>query len=194
VFRQIAAKDFRQITDIEIIRRLWDLSREAKFRILWGSVKLLLGSARVRGWFRNHLDDSIGDRILRREGNRAMKKRVSILVLTNTGSPAKQFCASRSTLHWAAVLAAVFMGVSVFVGYDYVQLKRASLHLQQREVKLSSMLAGQRDEVDFQRKQIGDFAGEINSLKEKLLALNQFEKKIRVMADVEKRPDAGHGS
>jgi len=121
-----------------------------------------------------------------------MRKKISFLVLSNSGSPAKQFCASRSTLRWAAVLAAAFIVVTGFVGYDYVRLKRASLHLQQREAELSGMLAGQRDEVDLQRKQIGDFAGEINSLKEKLLALNQFEKKIRVMADVEKRPDAGN--
>ncbi|TFG42960.1 MAG: M23 family metallopeptidase [Syntrophobacterales bacterium] len=121
-----------------------------------------------------------------------MRKKISFLVLSNSGSPAKQFCASRSTLRWAAVLAAAFIVVTGFVGYDYVQLKRASLHLQQREAELTGMLAGQRDEVDLQRKQIGDFAGEINSLKEKLLALNQFEKKIRVMADFEKRPDAGN--
>jgi murein DD-endopeptidase MepM/ murein hydrolase activator NlpD len=121
-----------------------------------------------------------------------MRKKISFVVLTNTGSPAKQFCACRSTLRWAAALAAAVVGVSGFVGYDYVQLKRESLHLQQREAELSSTLAGQRDEVDLQRKQIGDFAGEINALKEKLLALNQFEKKIRVIADVEKRPDAGN--
>jgi murein DD-endopeptidase MepM/ murein hydrolase activator NlpD len=121
-----------------------------------------------------------------------MRKKVSFVVLTNTGSPAKQFCASRSMLRWAAVLAAAFLGVSGFVGYDYVQLKLGSLHLQKREAELSSILADQRDEVDLQRKQIGDFADEINSLKERLLALNQFEKKIRVMADVEKRPDTGN--
>jgi murein DD-endopeptidase MepM/ murein hydrolase activator NlpD len=127
-----------------------------------------------------------------KEGGRLMRKKVSFVVLTNTGSPAKQFCASRSTLRWAALLAAAFIGVSGFVGYDYVQLKRASLYLQKHEAELSSILAGQRDEVDLQRKQIGDFAGEINSLKEKLLALNQFEKKIRVIVEVEKRPDAGN--
>jgi hypothetical protein len=121
-----------------------------------------------------------------------MKKKVSLVIFTDAGSSAKQFCASRSTLRWAAVLAAAFMAVSGFVGYDYIQLQRESLHLQQREAELSSMLAGQRDEVDLQRKQIGEFAGQINSLKEKLLALSQFEKKIQVMADVEKRPDAGN--
>jgi murein DD-endopeptidase MepM/ murein hydrolase activator NlpD len=121
-----------------------------------------------------------------------MRKKISFVVLTNTGSPAKQFCTSRSALRWAAVLAAAFMGVTGFVAYDYIQLKRESLHLQKRDAELSSVLASQRDEVDLQRKQIGDFAGEINSLKEKLLALNQFEKKIRVMADVEKRQDAGN--
>jgi len=121
-----------------------------------------------------------------------MKNKVSFVVLTSNGAPAKQFCTSRSTLRWAAFLAAAVMGVSGFVGYDYVQLKRESLRLQKQEAELSRVLADQRDEVDLQRKQIGDFAGEINSLKEKLLALNQFENKIRVMADAEKRPDAGN--
>jgi murein DD-endopeptidase MepM/ murein hydrolase activator NlpD len=121
-----------------------------------------------------------------------MRKKISFVVLTNSGSPAKQFCTSRATLRWAAGLAALFFCFSSYVAYDYVQLKRSSSNLQQRESDLAELVTGQRSEIDLQRQQIGDFAKEINDLKEKLLGLNQFEKKIRIMADLEKRQDSGN--
>jgi murein DD-endopeptidase MepM/ murein hydrolase activator NlpD len=121
-----------------------------------------------------------------------MRKKISFVVLTNSGSPAKQFCTSRATLRWAAGLAALFFCFSSYVAYDYVQLKRSSSKLQQRESDLAELVTGQRSEIDLQRQQIGDFAKEINDLKEKLLGLNQFEKKIRIMADLEKRQDSGN--
>jgi len=41
------------------------------------------------------------------------------------------------------------------------------------------------DEIHLQRKQIQEFASEINALKAKLLALDDFEKKIRIIANLE---------
>jgi murein DD-endopeptidase MepM/ murein hydrolase activator NlpD len=121
-----------------------------------------------------------------------MRKKISFVVLTNSGSPAKQFCTSRTTLLWAAGLAALFLCLGGYIAYDYVQLKRSSFQLQQRGSELAELVTGQRSEIDLQRQQIGDFAKEINDLKEKLLGLNQFEKKIRIMADLERRPDSGN--
>ncbi|MCU0539964.1 MAG: M23 family metallopeptidase [Desulfobacterales bacterium] len=121
-----------------------------------------------------------------------MRKKISFVVLTQNGAAARQFCMSRSVLRWLLALAVGFAGAGAFVAIDYVQLKRAALHLEQREAELGVLLADRSDEVELQRRQISEFAGQINTLKEKLLALNQFEKKIRIMADIEKRPDAGH--
>ncbi|RPJ76909.1 MAG: M23 family peptidase [Desulfobacteraceae bacterium] len=121
-----------------------------------------------------------------------MRKKISFVVLTHNGAAARQFCMSWAALRWLLVLAVGVAGAALFVGIDYVQLKRAALQLGQREAELSALLASQSGEVDLQRRQIGEFAAQINALKERLLALNQFEKKIRVMADIEKRPDAGH--
>jgi murein DD-endopeptidase MepM/ murein hydrolase activator NlpD len=121
-----------------------------------------------------------------------MRKKISFVVMTNTGSPAKQFCTSRATLRWAAATALLFVGLSSYIAYDYVQLKRSSIQLQQRQSELGELAAGQRSEIERQRRQIGDFAQEVNDLKEKILGLNQFEKKIRIMADLEKRPDSGN--
>jgi murein DD-endopeptidase MepM/ murein hydrolase activator NlpD len=120
-----------------------------------------------------------------------MQKKISFVVLANTGSAAKQFCLSRAALRWLAVLAVGLTGAVAWVGIDYVRLKRDALQLEKHGAELSSLLASQSGEVDLQRRQISEFAEQINALKEKLLALAQFEKKIRIMADIEKRPEAG---
>jgi murein DD-endopeptidase MepM/ murein hydrolase activator NlpD len=121
-----------------------------------------------------------------------MRKKISFVVLTNSGSSAKQFCASWVTLRWVAGLAMLFLCVTGYVAYDYIRMKHSSFQLVQRESELATLVSGQREEIDLQRQQIGDFAKEINELKEKLLTLNQFEKKIRIMADLEKRHDDGN--
>jgi murein DD-endopeptidase MepM/ murein hydrolase activator NlpD len=46
------------------------------------------------------------------------------------------------------------------------------------------------EEIHHQREQIQKFAGEINALKAELLALNNFEKKIRIIANIEKSDDS----
>ncbi len=120
-----------------------------------------------------------------------MQKKISFVVLNHSGGPAKQFCASRATLRWFLALAVLIAAAGGFIAYDYWSLKRGALALEQREAELAGLLASQRGEVDTQRQQIGEFAKEVNALKDKLLALNQFEKKIRMMTDVEKRPDTG---
>jgi murein DD-endopeptidase MepM/ murein hydrolase activator NlpD len=48
------------------------------------------------------------------------------------------------------------------------------------------------DEIRLQRKQIQEFAGEINALKAKLVELNNFEKKIRIIANIGK-PSKSNG-
>ena len=121
-----------------------------------------------------------------------MRKKISFVILTNSGSPAKQFCTSRATLRWIVGLAILALGFGGYVGYDYYRLKNSSQLLKQRDDELSSVLASQRDEIQLQRKQISEFASDINKLKDQLLALGQFEKKIRIMADIDKRPDVGN--
>jgi murein DD-endopeptidase MepM/ murein hydrolase activator NlpD len=68
------------------------------------------------------------------------------------------------------------------VVYDYYNLKYTTERLHQRETTLMTQLS----EVQSQRKQIQEFSNEINSLKDKLVALNQFEKKVRIIANIEK--------
>jgi len=110
-----------------------------------------------------------------------MRKKISFVILSSSGAPAKQVCTSKATIRlFAAGLVAVFLAVGYII-YDYYNLRETTSHLQNREVYLSS----QMDEIHLQRKQIQEFASEINALKAKLLALNNFEKKIRIIANIE---------
>jgi murein DD-endopeptidase MepM/ murein hydrolase activator NlpD len=88
---------------------------------------------------------------------------------------------------FGAGLFAIFLVVGYII-YDYYNLRETTSHLQNREVYLS----GQMDEIHLQRKQIQEFAIEINALKSKLLALNNFEKKIRIIANIEKSNESGN--
>jgi murein DD-endopeptidase MepM/ murein hydrolase activator NlpD len=117
-----------------------------------------------------------------------MRKKISFVILGSSGAPAKQICTSKSSL---VLFGIVLMGISAAVGYivyDYYNLKGAASQHQNRELQISSQL----EEIRHQRKQIQEFAGEINALKAKLLALNSFEKKIRIIANIEK-PNESEG-
>lgn len=121
-----------------------------------------------------------------------MRNKISLVVLTNSGSAAKHFCASRTALRSLAALAVVVLGLSGGFVYDYLRLKSGAALVAQRDQELSGILAGQREEIQTQRQQISDFSKEINALKDRLLALNEFEKKIRVMANLDKRPESAN--
>lgn len=115
-----------------------------------------------------------------------MRKKISFVVLSNSGAPAKQLCASKTSIRLVSfflIACLVFLG---YVIYDYFQLKKTTLHLKNREIHLT----GELSEIQNQRKQIQEFANEINSLKSKLVALNNFETKIRIIANIEKTDDS----
>ena len=110
-----------------------------------------------------------------------MRKKISFVILGSSGAPAKQICTSKTTLLvFGIILMGICMAVSYII-YDYNNLRGFASQLQNRELHISS----QMEEIHHQRKQIQEFAGEINALKAKLLALNSFEKKIRIIANIE---------
>ena len=115
-----------------------------------------------------------------------MRKKISFVVLSNSGAPAKQICASKTSIGFVSVFLAACLLFFGYVIYDYFQLKKTTVHLKNREVHLTGELV----EIQNQRKQIQEFAGEINSLKNKLVALNNFETKIRIIANIEKTDES----
>lgn len=111
-----------------------------------------------------------------------MAKTLSFFILSNTGARATQFTLSKAIVKLAALLSVTVLACTGYVLYDYRQLKETVSDTKQLELRLGS----QTEEILTQRKQIQQFAGEINTLKSKLLALNDFENRIRIIANIEK--------
>lgn len=68
------------------------------------------------------------------------------------------------------------------MGYDYYLLKRADWD----NTALHETIAGQKTELEDQRRQIQVFAGEIQGLKEQISKLGQLENQVRLIADIDK--------
>ena len=103
-----------------------------------------------------------------------MRKTVSFFILSNSGTRARQFTLSAATIRLVALMAVVTIACAGYFVYDYKQLKETV----SSTINMEQTLGSQTEEITSQRKQIQQFAGELNTLKTKLLALNEFENKI----------------
>lgn len=111
-----------------------------------------------------------------------MRKKISFVILSNSGAPAKQVNTSKTVLRVFGVMLLAFLIFVGYIIYDYHNLRQTTARLENRELYIASQL----EEIQHQRRQIQEFAKEINVLKSKLIALNGFEKKIRIIANIEK--------
>ena len=111
-------------------------------------------------------------------------KKVSFFILSYTGSTVKQLTVSRRFLGIFSACLTMFLMLSGFLIYDYYHLK-TTFDPQASDDKITK----QSHEIVTQRKQIQKFAGEINALKSSLVVLNNFEQKIRIIANIEKPSD-----
>jgi murein DD-endopeptidase MepM/ murein hydrolase activator NlpD len=109
------------------------------------------------------------------------RRKTTFFILNYTGSAVKQITVSRRFLGSISICVAVFVILSAFVSYDYFSIKTTF-----NKQELESKIADQADEIITQRRQIQKFANEINTLKSTLVELNSFEKKIRIIANIEK--------
>jgi len=114
-----------------------------------------------------------------------MRKSISFFILSNTGTRAKQFTLSSAAVKLLTLLILAALTCTGYVIYDYQRLKVTVSDTKNLELALNN----QTEEITSQRKQLQQFAGEINALKAKLLALNEFENKIRIIANIEKTAD-----
>ena len=85
-----------------------------------------------------------------------MRKKLSFLILSDTGSPVKQLTVSRDHLRYICLGVAACLILLGFVTYDYLALK-----LTFNKKKIESKIYKQADEIISQRKQIQKFADEI---------------------------------
>ena len=111
-----------------------------------------------------------------------MAKKITFFVASNTGAQMKQLTVSRVVLTLLSIPVIVVFVVISLIMFDYVSLKHAHL----KTKTLENTISGQCDELENQRKQIKIFANEINAFKTKIVDLNSFEEKIRIIANIEK--------
>ncbi len=114
-----------------------------------------------------------------------MKSRFTLFLLSTSGAPAWQFTFSKKLLTVISILCFLFLGLIGAGIYDYYNLKTAALYNQY----LKNRLSDQGEKMALQQDQIRVFAGEIDNLKNDLLALNDFEKKIRIVAGLDEDED-----
>jgi len=109
-----------------------------------------------------------------------MRKTISFLVISNSGSSAKQVTTTRPFFWFLNFLVAVCFTFVSAVIYDYYNIKKSTPHT--RELK--SQIDYHISKIHNQRKQIQEFGGEINTLKSKLVTLNKFKDKIKIIANI----------
>ena len=110
-----------------------------------------------------------------------MRKKLSFLVLTGSGSLLREITVSKSALYVGlSMVLAIFLSAG-YILYDYMIIQKSLLEKTVLEKKISAQV----EEITNQRKQIQIFASKFNMLKAEFEKLNNFEKQIRNIANLE---------
>ncbi len=116
-----------------------------------------------------------------------MKNGYTFHIVNRRGSAVSQNSFTAPMTRFALVLFLIFAAAVSYVGHDYYQLKKTSLRITELEKAKYDHLI----EIALQRKQIQNFATEINSLKLTLLEINKFERKIKIIANMDEPGKSG---
>ncbi len=114
-----------------------------------------------------------------------MARHYTILFIDDKGNPVRETLLAKRTIRLFAVIAMIMLGFFGMGSYHYTRLHKAVADKDDLLVSIER----QQVEIEGQRDQIQSFANEINRLKQSLMALNEFEHKIRIIANLERRSD-----
>ncbi len=115
-----------------------------------------------------------------------MAKKYTILVIDGKGSSIRELVVANRWI-WATAAALIVITALAGMGiYRYHNLYRqlADTEAMQRALDKNSQI------ITDQKKQLKKFASDLNKLKAKLIALNDFEHKIRIMANLETKTES----
>jgi len=110
-----------------------------------------------------------------------MNRTFTFYLLSNTHAPVRQLSVSRKffwTVLFLVIASLTLAGAGL---YDYIQVRNAY----QNTLAISRQNTSQNQTIATQRSQLQNFAREIDALKSRLVELNTFEKKIRIIANIE---------
>lgn len=110
-----------------------------------------------------------------------MRKEITLFIMSNTGARPRQWTVSAV---FVGCLCLLILAAAVWVGsriHEYHQLKA----LVPENQRLQAQVMAQRSHMSTQKAQIRRFAADIDDLKERLVALNGFEHRIRLLANLD---------
>ncbi|MDA8126085.1 MAG: M23 family metallopeptidase [Deltaproteobacteria bacterium] len=102
----------------------------------------------------------------------------TLLILPKKSSSAKKICLSGALIKGVSIFLTVVLISLMYFSYDYIHIRR-----EQRQ------LAQLKQQTVEQKKQIEGLMGRVNQFAAKMEELKQFDKKIRVMANMDKSRD-----
>jgi murein DD-endopeptidase MepM/ murein hydrolase activator NlpD len=114
-----------------------------------------------------------------------MKPKFTVFVLSDSGTPVTRKSLSRRVLYALTATAAVVILASAAILIDYLRLKSGWTAAHRN----AAQIARQKDEIHHQRRQIQQFAVDINQLKNRVAALDVLEQEIRVAANLNDNND-----
>jgi murein DD-endopeptidase MepM/ murein hydrolase activator NlpD len=114
-----------------------------------------------------------------------MKNHITFSLFTSAGAPMRQFSIARSAVAGVCIIVLAIASGTIYGITDYIRLKNATVTTSSLKSKV-----GEQDRlIAMQRQQVQSFARDIDDLKSKLVELNRFEKKIRIIANLENKSD-----
>lgn len=114
-----------------------------------------------------------------------MRKHYTVLVIDDKGSPVRELFFAKRYVRLTLMLAfAAVIGLAAGI-WHYTHLHHSVAELN----RLHTQVAQKQTELENQRRQIQTFAENINGLKADLLALGDFEQKVRILANLEHKDD-----
>lgn len=116
-----------------------------------------------------------------------MRKKINFIILNPTDSSIKRGTVSKAFLRFLSLFFITCLLSLSYIIYDYYNIKKSFVSNRMLEKTISNHLY----EIADQRKQINKFANEINTLKSNLVDLNTFEKKVRIIANIEISAEQG---
>jgi murein DD-endopeptidase MepM/ murein hydrolase activator NlpD len=114
-----------------------------------------------------------------------MARKYTILFMDDTGSHVHETIIAKRTIWVIMVIMLLALSGLGLETYHYTLMAKA---VTDRDTLLLS-LDRQATEIETQRDQIQAFANQINKLKNSIVALNAFENKIRIIANLEHKSD-----
>ncbi len=120
-----------------------------------------------------------------------MLKRYTLIVIDNSGRPIKKTSISAKFIIFLCVSSVLLLFSLCILGFDYSRMRNDGVRVD----ILQSKIKWQDQEICGQRRQIQAFADEINGLKGHMVRLDEFEKQIKMLAnlDADTNDDGAYG-